>query len=183
VAVVEANLVRRLQSTLTIWALGAAMCLSGCAHASRARNVPLDNPVRRFSWPVPGGVLSSRFGIRNGVMHDGVDISAPAGTPVRAADLGVVIFSGRLRGYGNVVILRHDDHYVTVYAHNRINSVREGDRVGRGQIIAEVGTSGRTTGPNLHFEVRHDNLAQNPLNYLLAMPAMSGQSFARSDSS
>ena len=95
----------------------------------------------------------------------------------------MVIFSGRLRGYGNVVILRHDDHYVTVYAHNRLNSVREGDYVARGQIIAEVGTTGRTTGPNLHFEVRHDNLARNPLDYLRAMPAVGGQSFARGDAS
>ena len=102
---------------------------------------------------------------------------------MRAADLGVAIFRPGLRGYGNVVILRHDDHYVTVYGHNRVNSVREGDRVARGQIIAQVGTTGRTTGPNLHFEVRHDNLARNPLNYLLVSPAMGGQSFARSDAS
>ena len=181
----EANLVRRLRPALMMsCALGAAICLWGCAQASRAPGGgSSDIPVRRFSWPVPGGVLSSAFGIRNGVMHDGVDIAAPAGTPVHAADRGVVIFSGRLRGYGNVVILRHDDHYVTVYAHNRLNSVREGDYVARGQIIAEVGTTGRTTGPNLHFEVRHDNLARNPLNYLRAMPAEGGQSFARSDAS
>ncbi len=180
----EARLVRRLWPALIRCALGAAIGLWGCAHAGRAtRSVSPESPVRRFSWPVPGGVLSSPFGIRNGVMHDGIDISAPAGTPVRAADLGLVIFSGRLRGYGNVVILRHDDHYVTVYGHNRVNSVREGDRVARGQIIAQVGTTGRTTGPNLHFEVRHDNLARNPLNYLLVSPAMTGQSFARSDAS
>ncbi len=108
--------------------------------------------------------------MRDGVMHDGVDISAPFGTAVRAADNGAVIFCGRMRGYGNVVIVRHDDHYATVYGHNEENDVREGERVRRGQIIARVGRTGRTTGCNLHFEIRRDNLARNPMNYLV-MPA------------
>ena len=73
---------------------------------------------RQFQWPVAQGVVSSGFGIRNGAMHDGVDIAAPVGTPVLAADSGVVIFSGALHGYGNTVIIRHDDGYATVYAHN-----------------------------------------------------------------
>ena len=74
---------------------------------------------RQFQWPVSQGVVSSGFGIRNGAMHDGVDIAAPAGTPVYAADSGVVIFSGTLHGYGNTVIIRHDDDYATVYAPQR----------------------------------------------------------------
>jgi len=116
--------------------------------------------------------------MRNGVMHDGIDITAPAGTPVHAADRGEVIFSGRLRGYGNTVIVRHSNRYVTVYAHDRVNFVREGDFVARGQVIGEVGSTDHTTGPHLHFEVRHANLAYNPLNYLPL--AQAGQSFARS---
>jgi murein DD-endopeptidase MepM/ murein hydrolase activator NlpD len=99
-------------------------------------------------------------------MHDGVDITAPAGTPVHAADGGVVVYAGRLRGYGNVVIIEHSDRFVTVYGHDAANLVRAGDRVARGQVIGAVGSSGRTTGPNLHFEVRHDNLAYNPLEFL-----------------
>ena len=99
-------------------------------------------------------------------MHDGVDIAAPVGTPVLAADSGVVIFSGTLHGYGNTVIIRHDDGYATVYGHNSRNLVSEGTRVARGQEIGEIGRSGRTTGANLHFEVRRDNVAQNPLAYL-----------------
>lgn len=140
-----------------------------------------DHPYRRFSWPIAdGGVLSSGFGMRHGAMHEGIDISAPSGTPVRAAGDGVVIFAGRLRGYGNVVIIRHDDHYVTIYAHNRSNYVREGEQVRRGQTVAGVGSSGRTTGANLHFEVRRDNIARNPLNYLtLAGAPPAGASFAR----
>ena len=97
-------------------------------------------------------------------MHDGVDIAAPLGTAVHAADSGTVVFVGKLNGYGNTVIIRHSDNYVTVYGHNSRVLVSEGTSVARGQNIAEVGTSGRTTGPNLHFEVRYDNHAYNPLS-------------------
>jgi len=133
---------------------------------------------RQFQWPVSQGVVSSGFGIRNGAMHDGVDIAAPAGTPVYAADTGVVIFSGRLHGYGNTVIIRHDDDYATVYAHNERNLVSEGNRVARGQEIGEIGRSGRTTGANLHFEVRRDNVAKDPLAYLPEPASSGGISFA-----
>ncbi len=116
-----------------------------------------ERAARQFMWPVAQGVVSSGFGIRNGAMHDGVDIAAPAGTPVYAADSGVVIFSGPLHGYGNTVIIRHDDGYATVYGHNQRNLVAEGVRVARGQEVGMIGRSGRTTGANLHFEVRRDN--------------------------
>jgi murein DD-endopeptidase MepM/ murein hydrolase activator NlpD len=121
---------------------------------------------RQFLWPVYTGAVSSGFGMRNGSMHEGVDIAAPAGTPIHAADRGVVEFAGQLHGYGNTVIIRHDDDYVTVYAHNLVNLVHEGDHVGAGQVIAEIGTSGHATGANLHFEVRRDNIARDPLAYL-----------------
>lgn len=111
-------------------------------------------------------------------MHNGVDISAPAGTPVHAADSGVVIFSGTLHGYGNTVIIRHDDRYATVYGHNEVNMVREGQNVTRGQTIAQIGRTGRTTGANLHFEVRRDNLARDPLAFLPEPEPASGISFA-----
>lgn len=99
-------------------------------------------------------------------MHKGVDIAAPEGTPVHAADEGVVIFVGRLHGYGNTVIIRHSGNYVTIYAHDRENIVRAGQSVSCGEVIGAIGTSGRATGPHLHFEVRYDNLAYNPLSYL-----------------
>jgi murein DD-endopeptidase MepM/ murein hydrolase activator NlpD len=138
---------------------------------------------RQFAWPVNSGLVSSPFGMRNGVMHDGVDITAPAGTAVNAADDGVVIFCGRLHGYGNVVILQHSAGYVTVYGHNRVNRVRDGERVARGQQVAELGATGRASGPNLHFEVRHDNQAQNPIAYLPEPAPESGISFARNGGS
>ena len=118
-----------------------------------------------FMWPVDGQ-LTSNFGPRNGSFHDGIDIAAPLGTRVLAAADGKVIFSDVLRGYGNVVIVRHDGGYLTVYAHHRTNLVKEGQSVRQGEVLAEVGQTGRATGPSLHFEVRKDNLARNPLRYL-----------------
>jgi len=119
-----------------------------------------------FDWPVAGGRLSSGFGNRGASFHDGIDISAPVGTPVNAAHDGIVIYSDVLRGYGNVIIVRHANGYATVYAHNHRNLVRAEDRVRRGQVIAYVGDSGRTSGPNLHFEVRYNNVARDPLRFL-----------------
>jgi len=152
--------------------VGETLVIPGSYRASAAPGENGAHPYtgerasRQFIWPVAQGVVSSGFGIRNGAMHDGVDIAAPAGTPVYAADSGVVIFSGTLHGYGNTVIIRHDDGYATVYGHNERNLVAEGARVGRGQEVGRIGRSGRTTGANLHFEVRRDNVAKDPLAYL-----------------
>jgi lipoprotein NlpD len=118
-----------------------------------------------FIWPVEGPVTSG-FGPRNGSFHDGIDIAAAPGTAVQAAADGKVIFSDVLRGYGNVVIVRHTGGYLTVYAHNRVNLVKEGQAVRQGDGIAEVGQSGRASGASLHFEVRKDNLARDPLRHL-----------------
>lgn len=122
-------------------------------------------PESVFLWPVSGS-LNSGFGPRGAGFHDGVDIAAPEGTPIRAVEQGEVIYSGQLRGYGNMVIVRHSGGIVTVYAHNQVNLVQEGQRVARGEIIARVGSTGRVTGPHLHFEIRKNNLAQDPLLYL-----------------
>jgi lipoprotein NlpD len=138
---------------------------------------------RQFAWPVTAGVVSSPFGMRNGAMHEGVDIAAPAGTPIHAADDGAVIYVGRLHGYGNVILLQHSGGYVTVYAHNQRNLVNVGESVTRGQQIAEMGASGRASGPNLHFEVRLNNQAQNPIAYLPQPNGSTDISFARNGGS
>lgn len=135
--------------------------------------------AREFAWPVASGTLSSPFGMRHGTMHKGVDIAAPEGTAVRAAGSGTVIYAGRLRGYGNVVILQHNGGYSTVYAHNERNFVRAGQSVARGQAIAEIGATGRATGPNLHFEVRYNNEAENPMAFLPNPNQSDGIGFAR----
>jgi murein DD-endopeptidase MepM/ murein hydrolase activator NlpD len=122
-----------------------------------------------FIWPVDG-LISSRFGRRGRRRHEGLDLQAVTGTPVRAAEFGVVVSSGRIGNYGNVVIIRHPGRFVTVYAHNEENLVRAGAWVKRGQIIARVGQTGNATGPHLHFEVRRDKLPRDPLYYLPVGP-------------
>jgi len=112
------------------------------------------------------GTIHSGFGPRGASFHDGVDIAAPEGTPIRAIEYGEVVYSDQLRGYGNIVIIRHAGGLVSVYAHNQANLVREGQQVARGEVIAKVGSTGRVTGPHLHFEIRRNNAAQDPLFYL-----------------
>lgn len=123
-------------------------------------------PATDLAWPVAGGKLSSKFGKRGASFHEGIDISAPVGTPVRAAERGTVIFSGVMRGYGNMVVIHHPDDRLTVYAHNHSNWVQQGDRVRRGQNVAAVGRTGRTTGPNLHFEVWVGDDLVDPVHHL-----------------
>lgn len=124
----------------------------------------------RFLWPVPHFYkVSSHFGPRGRKHHDGIDIPAPRGTPIVAVDTGVVIYSDDgIRGYGNMIVVAHGDDIFTVYAHNRKNMVDKGDRVDRGQQIAEVGNTGRSTGPHLHFEIRVKNKVKNPARFLAA---------------
>jgi murein DD-endopeptidase MepM/ murein hydrolase activator NlpD len=118
-----------------------------------------------FAWPVRGR-LSSRYGWRHGRRHEGIDIASRPGTPVRAAEAGRVIHSGWLGGYGRVVIVKHVGRYSTVYAHNRKNVVKEGSFVEKGQVLAEVGSTGNASGPHLHFEIRRDRTPEDPMGHL-----------------
>lgn len=121
----------------------------------------------RFRWPLAEPRLTSPFGRRNGRPHEGIDLGAPTGTAIFAADAGFVVYAGTaVRGYGNMVVLRHSDDLVTVYAHNSLVLVRTGDRVRGGQEIARVGQSGRATAPHLHFEVRVKEQPQDPMRFL-----------------
>lgn len=117
-----------------------------------------------FVWPVAGRV-SSGFGGRR--RHDGIDVPAPRGALVRAAESGRVVYSGSgLDDYGNLVVVRHVGDYTTVYAHNRKNRVSRGEFVAKGDVIAEVGSTGNASGPHLHFEVRRRGRPLDPLRYL-----------------
>ena len=126
---------------------------------------PLEAERERFLWPV-NGTINSGFGPRGSSFHDGIDIAAPEGTPVRAVERGEVIYSDQLRGYGNLIIVRHSDGLISVYAHNETNLVQQGQTVSRGEMIARVGSTGRVTGPHLHFEIRKNNAAQDPVRFL-----------------
>lgn len=139
---------------------------------SSAKPAPTVGPVSvsgsgrdGFSWPARGRVTTS-FGKQVRGHHDGIDISAKRGSAVIAARAGRVIFSDRLAGYGNVVILEHAGGYATVYAHNDRNLVRKGANIRKGEHIATVGGARDREGSHLHFEIRKDNVARNPLYYL-----------------
>lgn len=122
-----------------------------------------------FIWPTRTGQLVSYYGKRGATMHQGIDIKAPLKTKIYAIADGQVIYSNNTQpGYGNLVIIRHANDIVSVYAHNRVNRVDEGDRVRQGQEIAEVGQTGSTRTPHLHFELRVRGKAQNPLTRLPA---------------
>lgn len=120
-------------------------------------------------WPLKQGRISSGFGRRGRRMHKGVDIAAPRGTAIFAVESGTVIRSQYMRGYGKIVEIKHSDLYSTRYAHNSENLVLVGEEVDKGQMIALVGSTGRSTGPHVHFEVRQSGVAINPLKYLSTM--------------
>ncbi len=123
-------------------------------------------------WPVVKGWISSRFGVRHDPFngrrssHYGLDFAAPQGSDVISVAAGIVVYSGKRSGYGNVVEINHGNGYVTRYAHNQRNLVRAGDRIERGQVIAHVGRSGRATGAHVHFEVIMDGKRVDPARYV-----------------
>ncbi len=139
--------------------------------AAPAKPTPLPLPPKLgkggFIWPVRGKILSSFGGKRNGLHNDGINIAAKRGTPVRAVRSGVVAYAGNeLRGFGNLVLIKHADGWVTAYAHNQMLLVKRGQRVARGQAIARVGRTGNVQAPQLHFEMRRGRKAVNPLRHL-----------------
>ncbi len=137
----------------------------------------LNAAVTPSGWPVDGGWVSSGFGVRadpfNGhqSMHEGVDIASHMGSPVLAVGDGVVSYSGERAGYGLLVEVTHESGLITRYAHTSATLVRVGDRVKKGQSIALVGSSGRSTGPHLHFEVVRNGFAVDPMRYLQQVSA------------
>src|SRR5262249_36744682 len=120
-----------------------------------------------YRWPLDAGIVSSEYGARWGKMHKGLDIAADSGEPVYAVAAGEVIYAGSgLSGYGNVVILKHDDQLTSLYAHNSALKVKQGDEVKQGELIALLGSTGHSTGPHVHFEFRQNDAAVNPHSLL-----------------
>jgi murein DD-endopeptidase MepM/ murein hydrolase activator NlpD len=125
-----------------------------------------------FAWPLNGRVISDFGTESNGERNDGINIAAPSGTPIRAAATGTISYAGNeLRGYGNLILIKHDDGYVTAYAHADRITVQRGDTVTKGQIIAYSGSTGDVTSPQLHFEIRHGVQPVNPHSLLVASNA------------
>ena len=120
-----------------------------------------------FQWPIEG-LVASAFGRRHGGWHAGIDIQADMGTPIRAAAKGTVIVSGFERYYGRMVKIEHPGGFTSLYAHNLENLVEVGDEVEAGAVIGAVGRSGQASANHLHFEIRHDGMAYNPLHLLEA---------------
>jgi len=132
--------------------------------AAKAKTAPAK--PGKFIWPVKG-VVTSKFGPRWGKHHSGIDIGCPEGTPVYASAAGKVVFVGEKSGYGLLVIISHSDgSSFTIYAHNSKNLVKENANVKQGDKIALVGQTGKATGPHLHFEIRIESKAVDPLLYL-----------------
>jgi len=136
----------------------------------RIPNIPgTRSNIYNFIWPVRGRITSP-YGMRvisgRKEFHAGIDIGAPTGTNIVAAESGRVSYAGYMRGYGNVIILSHDGGYSTVYGHNSVNLVKKGQYVKKGSIIGKVGRTGNATGSHLHFEVRINGKPVNPLSYL-----------------
>lgn len=131
----------------------------------------VDSPPARtgkgFLWPVRGKIVSSYGGKSEGLKNDGINIAAPRGAQVVAAENGIVAYAGNeLRGFGNLLLLKHTGGWITAYAHNETVLVKRGDTIKKGQTIARVGSSGSVQVPQLHFELRKGKKAINPIKYL-----------------
>ena len=149
-----------------------AAVTSPVVEATRPRPVraipsPPGRAASKFLWPVRGEIIA-RFGSKEGGLHnDGINIAAPRGATVRAAENGVVAYAGNeLRGYGKLVLIRHQGGWITAYAHNERLLVSRGDTVRRGQAIGAVGSTGNVGSPQTHFEIRRGTKVVDPLKYL-----------------
>jgi murein DD-endopeptidase MepM/ murein hydrolase activator NlpD len=138
--------------------------------ASAVADASVDPPSANgttFRWPVRGRIIAAFGSKPSGEKNDGINLAVPEGTSVKAAEAGTVIYSGNeLAGYGNLVLIRHADGWVTAYAHNSDLLVKRGDQVRRGQTIAHAGMTGSVTAPQVHFELRRGAKPVNPLDYL-----------------
>lgn len=141
--------------------------LNDAAKSDAQADAPEATGIGKYRWPVRGAVIAAYGANVNGSRNDGIDISVPEGTPIKAAENGVVIYAGNgLKELGNTVLVRHDDGTVTVYGHADALSVARGQKVQRGQTLATSGMSGNVSQPQLHFEVRKNSAPINPMTFL-----------------
>jgi murein DD-endopeptidase MepM/ murein hydrolase activator NlpD len=137
------------------------------AETEQLAAAPGDASMPAMRWPVRGKVISAYGSKPNGLKNEGINIAVPEGTSIRAAENGVVAYAGNeLKGYGNLVLIRHDGGWVTAYAHAKELLVKRGDTVKRGDVIAKAGQTGSVSSPQLHFEIRKGATAMDPVKYL-----------------
>ena len=135
--------------------------------ATYTKPTPVKKRSSKFLWPVKGTVISNFGTIGKGRNNDGINIKAPLGTAVKAADAGTIAYAGNeLKGFGNLILLKHNDGWITAYAHNDKILVKKGQKVRKGEKIATVGSTGGVSIPQLHFEIRAGKKAVNPRSYL-----------------
>lgn len=135
--------------------------------SSYSAPAPIKKRSSKFIWPVKGTVISNYGTIGTGRTNDGINIKAPLGTTVKCADAGTVAYAGNeLKGFGNLILVKHNDGWVTAYAHNDKVFVKKGQKVRKGEKISTVGSSGGVNSPQLHFEIRAGKKAVNPRSYL-----------------
>src|SRR6266566_8734756 len=145
----------------------AAATVEDAAVATPVKATEAAGTLPTFRWPVRGKVITSYGAKTNGKSNDGINLAVPEGTPVKAAEDGVVAYAGNeLKGYGNLVLVRHSNGYVTAYAHASELMVKRGDTIKRGQTIAKSGQSGEVGSPQLHFEIRKGSSPVDPLQFL-----------------
>lgn len=140
---------------------------TSAAKKKTTRTTTVKKRTSKFAWPVQGKVVSNFGPIAKGRNNDGINIKAPLGTPVKAADAGTVAYAGNeLRGFGNLILIKHSGGWMTAYAHNDRILVRKGQKVKKGEKISTVGSTGGVSTPQLHFEIRAGKKAVNPKAYL-----------------
>jgi murein DD-endopeptidase MepM/ murein hydrolase activator NlpD len=134
---------------------------------SATRTAEPTGSLPSFRWPVRGRVIAGFGPKTNGQQNDGINLAVPEGTPIKAAEDGVVAYAGNeLKGYGNLVLIRHGNGFVTAYAHASEILAKRGDQVKRGQTIARSGQTGNVTSPQLHFEIRKGAAPVDPMQFL-----------------
>jgi murein DD-endopeptidase MepM/ murein hydrolase activator NlpD len=161
--------VEKVAAPVKVASVGPVQTASVAKEEPRATETPVKTAeaMSTFRWPVRGRVIAGFGSKPNGTQNDGINLAVPEGTPIKAADDGVVAYAGNeLKGYGNLVLIRHSNGFVSAYAHASELMVKRGDSIKRGQVIAHAGQTGNVTSPQLHFEIRKGSTPVDPTQYL-----------------
>ena len=161
--------VEKVSTPVKVASVGPVQTASVAKEEPRVAETPVKaaEAMPAFRWPVRGRVIAGFGSKPNGTQNDGINLAVPEGTPIKAADDGVVAYAGNeLKGYGNLVLIRHSNGFVSAYAHASELMVKRGDSIKRGQVIAHAGQTGSVTSPQLHFEIRKGSTPVDPTQYL-----------------